>query len=133
MTSLRVLSVLGAGFKYARIIQETGHQAAHALNRRASHGLRFTKEREKRASGLSWRRVTYGFGNVGLESPTQHAEGVRHVARTMIKFSLRQSTSCFRRRTDVGHFLSSVDCLHKVEFWTYSDVGLRGAPAELVG
>ncbi len=37
----------------------------------------------QRTSGLSRRRVHYGFGNVGLESPTQHAESVRHVARTI--------------------------------------------------
>ena len=34
---------------------------------------------------MSWRRVHYRFGNVGLESPTQQAESVRHIARTISK------------------------------------------------
>ena len=45
-------------------------------------------------SGLSWRRVDHRFKNVRLESPTQHAESVRHVARTIIKSCLRQFASC---------------------------------------
>ena len=52
-------------------------------------------------SGLSWRRVHYRFGNVGLESPTQHAESVRHVARMIRKSCLGQfaSVACRLRRT----------------------------------
>ena len=32
MTSLRFLTVLNAGFKYARMIQETGRRASRALH-----------------------------------------------------------------------------------------------------
>ena len=61
------------------------------------------------ASGLSWRRVHDRFGNVGIESPTQHAESVRHIcvkpttswARTIRKSCLGQSTS------RLGEFRSS--------------------------
>ena len=40
------------------------------------------------ASGLSGRRVRYRFGNVGIESPTQYAENVRHIAGTIGKSCL---------------------------------------------
>ena len=44
------------------------------------------------AGGLSWRQVQHRFGDVGLESPTRHAESVRHVARTIRKSCLGQLT-----------------------------------------
>ena len=40
ITALRLLAVLNVLFKYARIVQETGRPAAHALYWWASHALR---------------------------------------------------------------------------------------------
>ena len=40
MTALRLLAVLNVGFKYARIVQETGRRAARALYGRSSRSLR---------------------------------------------------------------------------------------------
>ena len=50
-----------------------------------------TVAREARTWPLSRRRVHYRFGNVGLESPTRHAESVRYVASTIRKSCLGSS------------------------------------------
>ena len=56
------------------------------------------------SSRLWWRRVDHRCKNVGLESPTEHAESARHVARTIIKSCLRQFTGDERNLNRRGCF-----------------------------
>ena len=82
-----------------------------------------------RPSRLSWRRVHDGFGNVGIESPAEHAEGARHVRRTIRKSCRAQLTSlrpaCWLLAVTIGFSTAPAQTLD--EFFQRTGAALSAA------